>query len=601
MEGGSRTWGLGAVAIGAMMILAALLPAAAGAMSYFAPTGSLSTAVQQATASPLSDGSALVAGGGTGTGTYYTAAQIYDPATGVFTPTGSMANSRGGGVSWSLPDGRVMVAGGYGYPEDNYLNSTEIYDPVSRTFSPGAPMGQRRYGGAAALLPGGKALVAGGGTNGAPTSLKTAEVYDSATSTFSPTGNLIQTHFLSAAAPLPDGRVLVVGGLDQSGAEIYDPATGTFSLTQSMSTIRVGPSASPLPDGRVLVAGGSLGGGGAALSSTEIYDPATGSFSPGPALPAPRFAAAASPVSGGRTLLAGGGPAVSNPGASSVIFNPAPEPSAAGRDFGDQVVGRASAARQTKVTNLGSQILRIGGAPTLAGADAADFEITADTCAGRSLGYRQSCSVSVIFTPSVLGARSATLDIRANTSPVTTSFPLAGTGTVAPVGPTGETGTTGMTGATGSTGETGTTGGTGPSGPTGSSGPGGPTGNTGPTGPSGDPVPPVKPVVEQTTKSRRIGQSRTFGFASVSCETTCRVNRAVARIRAGVGRAGKVKVKIPKRLSAGGRVTARISIPAAVVKRLKSSGRRSRVSATLAVTGDGGRTTKTMIITVRGR
>lgn len=582
----------------AFLLLAALIPSTAGAASYFSPTGSLSTAVQQATASPLADGKALVAGGGTGTGTYYATGQIYDPSTGVFTSTGSMANSRGGAVSWPLPDGRVTVAGGYGYPEDNYLNSTEIYDPVTGTFTLGATMGQRRYGGAAAPLPGGKALVAGGGGPGNPTGFTTAEVYDSATATFSPTGNLTQTHFLSSAAPLPDGRVLIVGGLGQNGADIYDPATGTFSMTQPMATVRVGPSASPLPDGRVLVAGGSLSGGGGALSSTEIFDPATETFSTGPALPAPRFAAAASPVSGGRTLLAGGGQALSNPSATSVIFNTAPEPTASGRAFGDQTVDRPSAVRQISVTNLGAQILRIGGAPVLGGTDAADFAIAGDTCAGRSLSFRQSCEVGVVLTPSALGARSATLVIESNTDPVITSFPLTGIGVEPPTGPTGATGETGSTGGTGPTGPTGSSGETGPSGTTGTSGA---TGPSGPSGATGDVIPPAKPTVTQTTTSRRISQGRTFTLAKVSCQGECRVNRAVARIRAGVGQAAKVSLRVPKTLPSGGKVTARISIPSGLAERLKSSGRRSRISATLAVTGAGGRTNKTMIVAVEAR
>jgi len=584
----------------AFLLLAALNPSTAGAASYFSPTGSLSIAVQQATASPLADGKALVAGGGTGTGTYYTNGQIYDPATGVFTSTGSMANSRGSAVSWPLPDGRVMVAGGYGYPEDNYLNSTEIYDPVTGTFSLGATMLQRRYGGAAAPLPGGKALVAGGGGPGNPTGFRTAEVYDSATATFSPTGDLNQSHFLSAAASLPDGRVLIVGGLGQNRAEIYDPATGTFGLvTQPMSTVRVGPAASPLPDGRVLIAGGSLGGGGAALSSTEIFDPETETFSAGPTLPAQRFSAAAAPVSGGRTLLAGGGPVLGNPSATSVIFNTAPEPTASGRAFGDQTVDRPSAARQISVTNLGSQILRIVGTPVLGGTNAADFAIAGDTCAGRSLSFRKSCEVGVVFTPSAPGARSATLVIESNTDPVTTSFPITGTGVEAPTGPTGATGETGSTGVTGPTGPTGSSGETGPTGTSGTSGATGPSGPTGPTGPTGNVIPPAKPTVTQTTTERRISQGRSFRLAVVSCQGECRVNRAVARIRAGVGRAAKVKVNVPKRLPSGGKVTARISIPASVAKRLKTSGRRSRISATLAVTGAGGRTNKSMIVIVR--
>lgn len=592
-------WGL-IVSI-AFAMIAVLVPSGADAASYFSPTGSMPNAVQMGTASPLSNGGALVAGSGDGTGGYSAAAQVYDATAGTFTATGSMANTRGGSISWPLPDGRVMVAGGYGYPEDNYLNSTEIWNPVSGSFSPGTPMIQRRYAGVAAPLPGGKVLVAGGGGPGNPIGFTSAEVYDSATDTFTPTGGSITPHFFGAAAPLPDGRVLVVGGIFQSSAEIYDPVTGTFSPTQSMSTVRFGPTASRLPDGRVLVAGGTPGTLGGAQSSTEIYDPETGTFSPGPDLPAPRVMAAASPVSGGRTLIAGGGPATSSPSSSALLFNTAPEPSASSRAFGDQIVDHPSAGRQVKVTNIGAQILRIDAAPALGGTDASDFEITAENCDGRDLSFRQSCTVSVVFTPSVPGARTATLDIQADTSPGLTSFPLTGTGVEAPSGPTGVTGATGGTGATGATGATGSTGGTGLTGPTGITGATGLSGPTGPTGPTGNVIPPAKPTVTQTTTSRRISQGRSFSFARVSCQGECRVNRAVARIRAGVGRAGKVKLNVPKRLPSGGKVTARISIPAGLAKRLKASGRRSRISATLSVTGDGGRTNKTMIVMVKGR
>ena len=583
----------------AFLMVAALVPASAGAASYFSPTGSMGTPRYAPGVSPLPDGRVLVAGGIVALNTYGSSAEIFSPATGSFSPTGSMGIGRYSPGAAPLPDGRVLVAGGRS--SSGYVSSAEIFDPATGSFSPTASMGTVRFAPVAAPLPGGRVLVAGGSSFFGE-GLTSAEIYDPATGTFSPTGPMGTGRTEFAAAPLPDGQVLVVGGRGGSGslstAEIFNPATGSFSPTGSMGMGRQAPGASLLPDGRVLVAGGF---GFGDYRSAELFDPESGTFSPTSSLGTPRFGQGSAPLPNGRILEAGGSSG-SGEISSAEIYNTAPDPNSADGIFGSQTVDRPSDARQLKVTNLGSQVLRIGGAPTIGGLDAADFEIVGDTCAGRSLSFRQSCVVSVVFTPSALDVRTATLDIDANTDPVTTSFPLTGEGTPEPTGPTGATGSTGGTGVTGLTGDTGPTGGTGPSGPTGGSGPSGPTGASGPTGPTGNPIPPSppsKPVVKQTVKRQNLGQGRNFSFASVSCVDSCHVNRAVARIRTGVGQAGKVKVNVPKSVPAGNEVTARLSIPAGVAKALKTSGRRSRVSATVAVTGEGGRTTKTMIITVK--
>ena len=60
--------------------------------------------------------------------------------------------------------------------------------------------------------------------------------------------------------------------------------------------------------------------------------------------------------------------------------------------------------------NVGAQALSISGA-TLAGANAADFTVTADACQGVTLAFRQACTISVSFTPASEGAASATLTL----------------------------------------------------------------------------------------------------------------------------------------------------------------------------------------------
>jgi endonuclease/exonuclease/phosphatase family metal-dependent hydrolase len=61
-------------------------------------------------------------------------AEIYDPGTGKFTATGPMGKARVSQSATLLSDGRVLIAGGYNGVVD--LASAEIYDPKSGTFSP---------------------------------------------------------------------------------------------------------------------------------------------------------------------------------------------------------------------------------------------------------------------------------------------------------------------------------------------------------------------------------------------------------------------------------------------------------------------------------
>jgi len=571
---------------------------AASAGPYFSATGSTGTARFMTAAAPLSDGTVLLTGGSNGA-TVLSSAEIYSPQSGTFGSTGSMLVPRYGQVAAPLPDGRVLVAGGN---DDGFvaLSSAEIYDPASGTFSPTGSMGTPRYAAAAAALPDGRVLIAGG-TYSEP--LDSAEIYDPQTGTFSPTGSMLVPRYGQVAAPLPDNRALVAGGYDGNGylasAETYDPSTGTFSPTGSMGAERFRSGAANLPDGRILVAGGANGSG--LLSSAEIYDAQTGAFGPTAPMGTIRYAGGAAPLPGGRALIATGNDSPFLETSSAEIYNTAPTPRASGGSFSDQVVGTTSAVRQVTVTNLGSQILRIGGGASIEGDDAADFEIRSDGCAGRNLTFRQTFVIGVTFAPSETGNRSAELVIRANTDPVENVFCLCGFGVDEPTGATGPTGVTGETGPSGPEGPTGPDGPNGPSGPSGDTGSTGPAGPTGPTGPQGEVIPPARPVVKQTVKNRRLFQGRSFAFARINCSSACRVNKAVGTIRAGVGKKAKVKVQAPKQLPGGGSVNARLSIPARIAKRLRSSGRRSRIGITIAATSDGGRTTKSMVVIVRAR
>ncbi len=88
-----------------------------------------------------------------------------------------------------------------------------------------------------------------------------------------------------------------------------------------------------------------------------------------------------------------------------------------------------STALAVKVVNEGTASLNLNSA-TISGPNASDFAIATDTCTGS--GVFKHCTLTVNFTPSAVGARSATLTLSFNdpTNPVF-NVSLTGTGTLA--------------------------------------------------------------------------------------------------------------------------------------------------------------------------
>jgi hypothetical protein len=239
----------------------------------------------------LPDGKVLVSGGASGISldgykNALGAAEIYDPSGRTWTATGNMDGVRYAHSATPLPDGTVLVAGGHGSGYYDTLNSAERYDPSSGTWAAIGSMGGAREGHTATRLPDGTVLVVGNITIGDTYNpLASAELYDPANGTWIATGNMDGRGSQSTATLLLEGTVLVAGGGSGStgvrgllaSAELYDPGSGIWAATRTMARGRAGHTATLLLDGTVLVAGGAGGSSDSVLASAELYDPGGGS------------------------------------------------------------------------------------------------------------------------------------------------------------------------------------------------------------------------------------------------------------------------------------------------------------------------------------
>jgi hypothetical protein len=186
-------------------------------------TGSMATRRWDHTATLLPGGRVLVAGGEDecdqkgGTCTGMSDAELYDPRTGTWSTTGSMITGRHLHTATLLSTGQVLVAGGYGNDAAAPLRSAELYDPRRGTWRATGSMQTAFARASATLLPSGQVLVVG--TPWSSNNPFDAELYDPHTGRWI-AGSMLMKRYGLTATLLPDGKVLVAGGSTAS-AELY--------------------------------------------------------------------------------------------------------------------------------------------------------------------------------------------------------------------------------------------------------------------------------------------------------------------------------------------------------------------------------------------
>jgi N-acetylneuraminic acid mutarotase len=315
----------------ALLAASTLSFAASGAWS---PTGTMLSARDGHTATILTNGKILTAGG-TNNGVALTSAELYNPTAGTWASTGSMNVGRTLARAVLLSNGSVLVMGGcVNDCLSATTNSAELYNPTAGTFTATGSMVQARAEFGVTLLANGQVLVAGGCTaydaNGCLSTTNKAEIYNPATGTWKATTALRAARHAMTATRLASGKVLVAGGATAASdalnsSEIYDPTAKTWTLGLKMVQARSDYASLMLGTGKVLFSGGeNINGVG--INKAELYNPSTGTFTATGNMTATREEHPAVLLANGNVLVSGGIKktlTTETPLASAELYNPA--------------------------------------------------------------------------------------------------------------------------------------------------------------------------------------------------------------------------------------------------------------------------------------
>jgi len=224
----------------------------------------------------LPDGNILITGGVYNTGAVTNSVEMYDMASNTYI---NWAGGLGAGMERSshtatlMSDGRVLIAGGFG-STGQPLDTLVICDPRSTVRScaqlGGVPMFTARGGHTATLLSkglrAGQVLLCGGqtGTAGNYSITPNCETFNPVTNSPSPAGAMLSPREGHAAVLMRSGKVFVTGGRRDSGNawiyepmnELYDPTADAWTPASALLQGRINHTATILNSGKVMITGG---------------------------------------------------------------------------------------------------------------------------------------------------------------------------------------------------------------------------------------------------------------------------------------------------------------------------------------------------------
>ncbi|WP_199520292.1 kelch repeat-containing protein, partial [Kitasatospora sp. MBT63] len=202
---------------------------------HWQAAASMTVARANATATVMNtlpqNGGILIAGGDNNDGDL-NSAEMYNPGSDSWSNAGSMnaARSSAAATATTMSNGKALVAGGG-------VKSAELYDPDAKswTLTKGDMANVRFASTNAVVIPGGKVLVAGG-SDGMRGVLKSAELYDPTSGEWSSAGDMKSPRVYAIALSVPNGKALVIGGGQSAAgseafnglksAEVYWPSPG---------------------------------------------------------------------------------------------------------------------------------------------------------------------------------------------------------------------------------------------------------------------------------------------------------------------------------------------------------------------------------------
>jgi hypothetical protein len=196
----------------------------------FSLTGSMNVPRVQHTATLLNNGQVLIAGGtsvASNSGDDLTQIELYDPVAGSFSDAGQLQNARRNQTATLLSNGLVLVAGGYD-STGTASSSIELFDPVAQTTVSSLTLNAARSLHTATLLNNGNVLFAGG-VDANNNNLSSAEL-------FSP--NILTLNGLSSITVTPPVPSISAGGTQSFIAS----GTFSDGSTQTLASVTWGSS-----------------------------------------------------------------------------------------------------------------------------------------------------------------------------------------------------------------------------------------------------------------------------------------------------------------------------------------------------------------------